>query len=104
MVLNMVLPHCIVVNTLMKALRVLWEVPWTPPAQSSVMDAEQRLQATLQSLDNTDIHLLEVPVPEDSRVAQADVPVSITGDTATVRQTDLDGLGDFVNLRQTPNA
>jgi hypothetical protein len=32
------------------------------------------------------------------------VPVSITGDIATVRQFDLYGLGDFVDMRNTPNA
>jgi hypothetical protein len=55
-----------------------------PHTQSSIMDAEQRLQAMFQSLNNTDTPLSEVPVPEDSHVAQAAVHVSITGDTATV--------------------
>jgi hypothetical protein len=32
-----------------------------------------------------------------------DVTVYINGDTATVRHADVDGLGDFVNMRNTPN-
>jgi hypothetical protein len=66
--------------------------------QSSIMDVEQRLQAMLQSLYNTETHLSEGPVTDESHVSQATVPLSITGDTATLRQADLDGLGDFVNL------
>jgi hypothetical protein len=74
-----------------------------PSTQSSIIYAEQRLEDTLQSLDNTVAPLSEAPVPETSPGAPTTVPVSITGDIATVRQTDLDGLGDFVNTRQMTN-
>jgi hypothetical protein len=75
-----------------------------PSTQSYIIDAGQRLQDTLQLLDTTVASLSEAPVPETSPGVPTNVPVSITGDIATVPQTDLDGLGDFVNMRQTPNA
>jgi hypothetical protein len=75
-----------------------------PSTQSFTIDAEQRLEDTLQSLDNTVAPLSEAPVPETSPGDPTTFPVSITGDIATVRQTDIDGLGDFLNMRQTPNS
>jgi hypothetical protein len=72
-----------------------------PSTQSSI--GWEAPSSRIQALDNTDIPLSEVPVPDDSPVTHITFPVSITGDTATVHLHDLDGLGDFVNTRQTPN-
>jgi hypothetical protein len=71
--------------------------------QAFIIDTKRRLQAMLKSLANTDAPLLEAPVPEDSPISHTTVYVAITGDIVSLRQTDLDGLGDFANTRQTPN-
>jgi hypothetical protein len=75
-----------------------------PSVQTSITDAEQRLEHKFQSLYNTAAPLSEAPVPETAPGAPTIFPVSVTGDIATVRKSDLDGLGNFVNMRKTPNA
>jgi hypothetical protein len=75
-----------------------------PSSQTSITDADQRPEHTLQSLDNTVAPISEAPVPETAQGAPTIVPLSTTGDIATVRQSDIDGLGDFVDMRKTPNA
>jgi hypothetical protein len=37
-------------------------------------------------------------------MTQDEVPVHLNGDNATVCQSDLDGLGEFVNMRKMSNA
>jgi hypothetical protein len=102
MVLIMVHLPCRVVNALMKFLRVICGGD-LPPAQSAIVDAEQRLQETLHSLDCTPV-TVPPSTTVDAPMIPVDVPVYTNGDTANVRQSDLDDLGEFVNKRKTPNA
>jgi hypothetical protein len=97
MVLIAVQLPCILVNTPTKFLRALGgRALDLPPSQSAIVDAEQCLQEALHSLDYTHV---TAPPP-----TMLDAPMGINGDTSTVRQTDVDGLGEFVNMRKTPNA
>jgi hypothetical protein len=73
-----------------------------PPAKSEIVNAKQLLQKTLHSLDCTPI---TVPpyTTVDAPMTPDDVPVEFNGDPVTVCKNDLEGLGEFVNMRKTLN-
>jgi hypothetical protein len=94
---------CRVMNDRMKCLRVLWGgARDVPPAQSAIVDADQNLQETLQSLYSTPV-TVRPSTTVDAPMTPYYVPVDFNGDTATVCQSDLDDLGEFINMRKTQN-